>query len=231
MQCQSPTKHSNHSSQPSRTHASRHATTEASSVPDTLANPQTIAIYRQSNSLTSAQKIARQPTTPNTDYTSSAGNLATAAQLSLDTSAQPTPITKLASKATHVLQPMAGAYHGFHSSAGSVTVGEKIASTWAGAIKEVDDVVVGAVAGLAVSGGTIAAAPFTGPAAPAVVASAPYNGATAGLIAGTRYDTSSLDKTFDSVVVKYAAPIVAKIVDSALVVGHTLKAVFRNHTE
>ena len=129
---------------------------------------------------------------------------------------------KVAGTAGKVAGPFMGAYEGFRAAPEDATTGEQIANTIGGGLKEVDDMAVGAAAGIGAAAGTTAAAAalvsggVTAPAAPAVAMSVPVVGAAAGIAASVAYDGTGPDNLFDNVVDSYVEPAISTTVDTVI---------------
>ncbi len=103
------------------------------------------------------------------------------------------------------LQPAIGAFQGFQSVSESATLGDQIAGTMGGALKEVDDVAVSFVAG-AGAGAAVSSSGIGVVAAPAV-------GMAAGIAAGRSYDGTVPDGFIDRTIDEYVTPAIASAVD------------------
>jgi len=139
------------------------------------------------------------------------------------------PLSKASRIAGNVVAPVIGAAEALTEELpADATIGERIANTVGGALKEIDD---GAVSGAAGAGaataqtmggialsGTVAGAP----AGAALVATAPITGTAAAVGATMRYDNSTVDQAVDNFVDNTVEPFVADVIDGSVSAANTV---------
>ena len=108
------------------------------------------------------------------------------------------------------------------------SVGERIANTIGGALKEADDMAVSGAAGTVAAWGQRfggVALSVTGAGAPVgvgLIATVPITATTTSVAVSAHYDNSGADKALDSMVENIAEPVITMMVDSAVGVAEKI---------
>lgn len=143
-------------------------------------------------------------------------------------------IGRVASVSGNVAGPLVGAFEGYKQVPLDASLGERIANSIGGGLKEVDDTIISTGAGTIAGGMNMlgAAALGTGgvtaPIVPYVVAATPAVSTAAAIGASSAYDGRGPDRAFDNVVDNYVEPFMAKAIDKSISTYNSTKSWFEN---